>query len=194
MIRISENPPSRYPENRALGDDCGTWWVARVKPRNEKALAWDLYRMGLSYYLPLVTKRSVRRDNGKPRKSIICLFPGYLCIAGSPEIKPCVFRTGRVFKMIEVIDQTRFITEMESVRKACEHAIEVTLHPRLAAGQRVIIAHGPMQGVEGVITELDGPDKVYLNVDMFQRAVKVSMLPEQVRPVDRSWELKIASA
>ena len=75
MLRIEENPPPRWPEERPLEDELGKWWVVRTKSRNEKALAWDLVRLDISYYLPQITRRTVRKDNGKPRKYVVCVLP-----------------------------------------------------------------------------------------------------------------------
>src|SRR3989304_113717 len=113
MLRIDENPPSRWPNERSLLDDRGQWWVIYTKPRNEKALAWDLYRMGIGYYLPLTIKQT-RRGNGKYRKSIVCLFPGYMSVVNYPNYKNELKRTGRVARIIEVEDQDRFVREIEN--------------------------------------------------------------------------------
>ncbi len=191
MLKISENPPQRWPECRALEDDVGKWWVVRVKPRNEKALAWELQRMGVSYYLPLMTKRTIRRDNGKPRKSIICLFPGYISIADYQERRAEIMRSGRVLRPIEVLDQERFVQELKSVRKALESALELELHPCLAAGHEVIITSGPMQGVQGAVAEFN-QRRVYLNVHMFNQAVTVAVDPEQLAQVGNSFDIKSA--
>ena len=184
MKRVLENPAPRWPLNRPLGADQGNWWVARVRPRNEKALAWDLSRMGIGYYLPMVTKRTIRRDNGKPRKSVICLFPGYVSIVDYPEHKGRIFRTGRVLKAIEVIDQGRFVAELENVLKAADFAKEVGLHSQLAQGQTALIVKGPLQGIQGIVTDIDRPRHIYLNVEMFNRAVRVSVSPDEVVPLE----------
>jgi transcriptional antiterminator RfaH len=183
MLRVSENPDPRWPAERSLYDDLGKWWVVRTRPRNEKALAWDLSRIGVGYYLPLMTKRTIRRDTGKPRKSIICLFPGYISVVDYQERRLEVLRTGRVINAMEVVDQAKFVAELESVRKAVEHAREVGLHSRLAVGRKVIITSGPLQGVQGVVLDMDRPKKIYLNVDMFNRAVTVTVSPEQLDPL-----------
>ena len=180
MLRVSDNPPVRWPEERSLFEDLGQWWVARVKPRNEKALAWELLRLGISYYLPMFVKRSLRRDNRKPRKSVICTFPGYLSLAGYPEKKPEILRTGRVLQVIRVGDQEKFVRELEQVRKALQHAREVGMQNRLAVGRRVMILSGPLQGIEGVVTDPQRPNKIYLNVEIFNRAVSVAISPDQL--------------
>lgn len=184
MLKVSDNPPARWPLDRPLIHDLGNWWVARVKPRTEKALAWELARMGVSYYLPMFTRRTIRRDNHKPRKSVICLFPGYISITNYPQVKETIFRTGRLIKVLPVNDQERFASELENIRRAIDHTREIEIHPCLAIGQRVVIAEGPMQGVVGVIADIRDPGKIFLNVEMFNRAVIVKVAPDQLIAAD----------
>jgi len=40
MKRVSENPPARFPA-RTIHEAEGVWWIAKVMPRQEKALAFD---------------------------------------------------------------------------------------------------------------------------------------------------------
>lgn len=194
MLKLSDNPSPRWPLDHPLTEDLGNWWVARVKPRNEKALAWDLSRLGIGYYLPMCTKRTIRRDNGKPRKSIICLFPGYISLTGYQERRTEIFRTGRVFQVIEVIDQDRFVAELENVRKALDYSKQVELQPRLAIGQRVMIVSGLLEGVQGIVTDLNRPQKIHLNVEMFNRAITVTVSPDELAPLEDQLQIKIASA
>jgi len=180
MLRLSDNPVPRWPADRPLAADLGQWWVARVKPRNEKAMARDLARLGVGYCLPLLVHRTIRRDNRKPRKSIICAFPGYISLTHYKERKADILRTGRIIAVLRVSDQEQFVRELEQVRKALDHSREVGLQAGLAVGRRVMIAAGPMQGVEGVITDLSRPQKVFLNVEIFSRAVSVIVSPDQL--------------
>jgi len=184
MLRFSENPAPRWPTDRPLASDLGRWWVARTKPRNEKALAWELSGLGVGYYLPMVIHRTIRRDNGKPRKSVLCAFPGYLSLAGWQERKADILGTGRIIAVLRVSDQERFVRELDQVQKALAHDQELGIQPRLAKGRRVMIISGPMQGVEGVIIDLHRPQKVFLNVEIFNRAVSVTVPLEQLVLLD----------
>jgi transcription antitermination factor NusG len=184
MLRVSDNPIPRWPVDRSLSDDLGNWWVARVKPRTEKALARELREKGIGYCLPMFTKRTIRRDNHKPRKSVIPLFPGYISLTHWPEKRESILRTGRVLRVIRVIDQEKFVGELENIAKALEHAAEISIHPQLVAGKRVTIGQGPMQGVTGVIARVEEPNKIYLNVEMFNRSLAVTVPAELLIPAD----------
>ncbi|HUT52999.1 MAG TPA: transcription termination/antitermination NusG family protein [bacterium] len=180
MLRLSDNPPGRWPLDRPLLDDLGHWCVARVKPRQEKALAHDLVRLGMAYYLPMMTKRTVRRDNGKPRKSVVVLFPGYISVAGNGELRSELMKTGRTAGVIAVADQERFVSELGGVQRALDSNLAADTHP-LMAGQRVRIVAGPLLGQEGVVENCGRPGRrVYINVEMFNRSVAVTVSPEEV--------------
>lgn len=183
MLRLSENPAPRWPPGRSLADDLGHWWVARVKPRNEKALAHELARMEISYYLPLILKRTLRRHSRKIRKSLLCAFPGYLALTRYPERKVDILRTGRVLHVIQVQDQEKFVRELDQVRRALAETTDLTVQSCLVQGRRAVIVSGPLQGVEGVITDLSRPHKIYLNVEIFNRAVAVMVPPDQLLPL-----------
>lgn len=184
MLRVADNPYPRFPVGRPLEEDIGRWWVARVKPRNEKILAKEIARLGIGYYLPMFTKRTIRKDNGKPRKSLLCLFPGYISITDYDTKKDAIFRTGRIINVIRIIDQEKFVRELENIRLALEHTDEIETHPYLVPGERVIIVDGPMKGIEGVIADVRQPDKIFLNIEFFQRSVSVKVSPEQIMPVE----------
>lgn len=47
--------PERFPD-RPLNEAEEHWWVAKVKPRQEKLLAADFFQEGIEYYLPLYVK------------------------------------------------------------------------------------------------------------------------------------------
>jgi transcription antitermination factor NusG len=154
--------------------------VARVKPRHEKALAHDLARIGVGYYLPMMGKRTIRRDNNKPRKSVVCLFPGYISLAGYEEHKPAILRTGRVIRVIPVINQEQFVAELDQVKRALDSAAQVGPHSGLMRGQRVMIVAGPLQGLEGIVADTGRTNVIYLNVEMFSRAVSIKVSPSEV--------------
>ena len=188
MLRVAENPVPRFPIGRPLSQDMGSWWVARVKPRQEKALAWDLARLWVGYYLPMLTKRTRRRDNGKLRKSLVCAFPGYLSVTDYEERKAEILRTGRILNLIKVSGQEQFVRELEQIYQALSHSTELEVQPHLAVGRRVMIASGPMQGLEGIVTDLRRPRKVFLNVEIFNRAVMVMVSPEELVPLEEPRE------
>jgi transcription antitermination factor NusG len=95
-----------------------------------------------------------------------------------------ILRTGKVLKVIPVYDQNKFARELENISQALILVQDLEVHPCLAVGQKVIIAEGPLAGIEGVVNDASQPGRVFLNVEMFNRAVVVKVAPEQLMPVE----------
>ncbi|MCX7933983.1 MAG: hypothetical protein N3A66_01835 [Planctomycetota bacterium] len=175
MLRCSENPPARYPPDRPLEADLGSWRVARVKSRQEKALAHDLMRLEIPYYLPLYEKRVRRRDNRKIRKTILPLFPGYLAFALPGSDRSAIYGTNRVTKIIEVAEQALFVKELAQIKQTLEAGVPVTLISRLQAGQKVRIREGPLQGLEGEVVRQRDVARFIIRVHLFRQAVALEI-------------------
>lgn len=180
VLKYTDNPPARWPDGRALDQDLGDWWVARVRPRNEKVLAWELGARGVSYYLPMLQQTTLRKDNGKCRRSVVCLFSGYVPLVGYIDHRTEILQTGRIINVIAVRDQEGFVRELESVRIALGSSGTIKVHHRLVVGTRAKIVAGPMEGVTGVVLERTGRRTIWLNVRLFQRAIAVGVSPDHV--------------
>jgi len=175
VLRMSDNPIARHPEGRPLDADLGLWAVAHVKSRQEKAFADDLARWGISYYIPLVEKRTRRRDNNKIRKSIKPLFPGYLAFALEQPAWEKLYSTRRVANLLPVADQKQFLAELVQVQTALESDARVELAPTFQPGEPVRVRSGPMMGLQGEVVRFRGETIFIVRVQMFQQAVKVEL-------------------
>lgn len=172
MIPLSKNPPSRYPERSILEAE-HRWWVAKIKSRQEKALAGDLLERKIEYFLPMYTKVTRRNDNNKPRKTILCLFPGYISFCPHKGFEREVFATNRVINLVEVRNQKRFMNQLEQIYLAFNRGI--SLQPidnseEYDIGQEVTVTSGPMYGLRGTIARIQSKHKLILSVEMLGKA------------------------
>lgn len=180
MSESEKTPPSRFPE-RPISAATERWWVAKVKPRMEKQLAFDFIKFGVEYYLPLFKKVTFRPGTNKKRIFIVPLFPGYICFA--QDTPKDIFRTGRVVNIIEIRYQQRFIKELEQVRFALEGGFQVEpIDETFEIETTVEVISGTLRGVRGVIASIKNNRKLVISVEgLGQAAVQVDM--NQVRPV-----------
>lgn len=184
MIRLSENPPTRHPA-RPIHDAAFPWWVAKVKPRQEKALAFDLMEREIEYYLPLVTRVTRRKDNNKPRKSIVCLFPGYISVALPKEDIRFLYTSNRIVNVVEIRNQKRFINQLDQVYHAMD--LGLALEPisdleQFTEGQQVEVEVGPMKGTIGTIAKVRKGNCLILSVEGLGKAA-VAIDASQVKTV-----------
>jgi transcription antitermination factor NusG len=184
MRRVSENPPARSPD-RPIADAPLPWFIAHVKPRQEKALADDCLRLGIEYYLPLAVKITRRRDNNKPRKSVLPLFAGYLSFSGTQEMHAGLYATGHVATIIEIRHQKKFIAELGQIYSLLEKGVLLEPCPSsFTEGEEVSIEAGPLRGVRGIVTTVRDQDRLILTVECLGRAI-TTIDAAMVRPIAR---------
>lgn len=176
LLRLDDNPPIRYPAGRSLAEDLGRWQVAQVKSRQEKKLAKELIKKQISYFLPLYTKRTRRKDNNKIRKSILPLFTGYLAFAGGEEERCQLLAGNRVANTLEVKDQQRFVAELSQIEKMLIKGIQLEVRPdNFKPGKAVLIKSGRLAGIEGEVITRKSKLKLLVRVKMFKKAVTVEL-------------------
>lgn len=163
--------PSRFPE-RPIHAATEKWWIAKVKPRQEKLLAQDFFENGIEYYLPLYIKNTPRTGSKSPRLFQIPLFAGYISFA---QEKPHdIYTSGRVVSIIEVRHQKRFITEMNQIycllqgNAPLSPIIEEQQHS--PPGTPVLITHGPFTGTRGIIHQNSTESEIILSVECLGNA------------------------
>ncbi len=153
MITLTEQIPiSRFPAV-PIEQACCRWWVAKVKPRQEKQLAFDFMKNGVEYYLPLYKKTTIRPGTNKKRLSTVPLFPGYICF--SQDIPKDIFLTGRVVNLIEIKNQKRFVKELSAIYYAfeCGYSVEPVSEP-VMPNTKVEIISGMLRGIQGVVASI----------------------------------------
>jgi transcription antitermination factor NusG len=167
MIQLQDNPPIIWPLKAQLAEVHSAWSVAYCKPRQEKALAADLCRHEVPYFLPMVQRET--SSGGRRRQNLYPLFPSYLFFAGEERERLATLRTERVVRIIEVSkeEQRRFREEIAALETALRHFPDsIELYPRLVPGARVRITSGPMRDVEGVVLQVQNKRKLLLGVSV----------------------------
>lgn len=184
MLRLSGNPPSRFPE-RTISDATGPWWLAKVKPRQEKALAFDFIEHEIEYYLPMYLKVTRRKDNNKPRKSILCLFEGYISFCSPRGFERKVFATNRVVNIIEIQHQSRFISQLEQIYHLIDLGtplVPLSTAEYLIPGTPVKVEYGPLREVVGTVIKYQNSHKLILSVDGLGKAA-LKVPADSVKPI-----------
>ncbi|MDI6774226.1 MAG: transcription termination/antitermination NusG family protein [Verrucomicrobiota bacterium] len=158
------------------------WNALYLKPRTEKKMAERARRLGMEFYLPLrretkiYQRRKVTVD--KP------IFPGYFFVSFDAQGRVSLLKSNIIVRILGPANEAQLLHELAQIRKALE--VDPTLSACLALkkGKRVLIRAGPFLGVEGLVSELKGPVKVLLNVEMIGRAVVVEADRDFLEVVD----------
>ena len=182
MLKLNENPPLSWPEEKSIADFVGTWWVAHTKSRNEKALAWQMQRKNISYFLPMSWK--VSRSKGRTIRSLLPLFTGYLFFCGSEDDRLEVLRTNRVANLIMVKNQTDLISDLGPIEQLLRQGEQLVPHKYIKTGQKCRVIAGPLTDTEGVVVQTPSYTRLILQVDMLGQATSVEISSDMIELIE----------
>lgn len=182
MLKANENPPICYPQDQAITQFNGTWWVVHTRSRNEKALAHDLIIRDINYFLPM--SWSVRKNSQRTTKTLLPLFTGYLFFCGDENQRVEVLKTNRVANLIEVPDSDFFVGELTQIEQALKSGAPLVPHQYIKKGQWVRVVAGPLMGLEGMVIDVKNTTRLLLQIDMLGQAASVEIDLDMVEPID----------
>jgi transcription termination/antitermination protein NusG len=183
MLKEGENPPVGWPQGRSIRQYEGTWWVVHTKSRNEKALAWDLVRKDVSYFLPMRWKTS--RTSDRTIRTLIPLFAGYLFFCGNEDQRVNVLQTNRAAGLISVKDQEKLVHELSQIEFALKSGAVLQPDNYIKEGQLCKVVGGPLAGLRGIVLRSGGSLRLLLQVDMLGQATSVEIDSQFIEPLEK---------
>jgi transcription termination/antitermination protein NusG len=159
------------------------WFALRVRPNYEKPVAAALRGKGFQEFLPLVRTR--RQWSDRVKMMDLPLFPGYLfCRLDLEDRMPLLTTPGFLYlvgvgKNPEPVDES----EIAAIQSVVRSGLPVTPWPSLMVGQRVQLKHGPLRGLEGVLTKIANQHRMFVSVTLLKRSISVEVAPEWIQPI-----------
>ncbi len=157
------------------------WWAVFTRARQEKALARQLYAYNIPFYLPLVPHQHLYR--GRKVKSYLPLFSGYLFMFSNNDQRIAALATNRISRMLPVGDEDRLRRDLLQIHQLIEAKAAMTVEQRIQPGRQVRIKCGAMKGVEGLVIERRGGNRLLVVVDYIQQGVSVAIEDFMVEPI-----------
>jgi transcriptional antiterminator RfaH len=154
-------------------DSARVWRVLHTKPRQEKAIARELARREVPFFLPLVVKRN--RFQGRILKSHLPLFPGYVFLFGTVDEADVASSTYRIANTLEVFDQEQLWHDLAQLRRVLSSNLPVLPEDCFVPGKRVLIRSGPLAGTQGEIVKSASGRRFLVRVNFLQRGASVTI-------------------
>lgn len=171
-----------FPESLLKGtgtDEANTsrskcaWWLAHTRPRQEKVVAAALLARGVSYYLPLLTRKSLTR--GRTRMARVPLFPGYVFVYGDEHERLTALQTNRLITMQHVPDGNLLRAQLKQLAELIAAGIPLTRESRLVPGERVRIKAGPLRDIEGTVLRRNGKTEFLISIDFLHQGASLEI-------------------
>lgn len=181
MLFRAENPAMSYSastgeELLSEADWNRNWRIAYCKPRQEKALARELQKRNVSYFLPMIERVYV--SGGRRRRGLNPLFPSYLFLASRDSDSADLQGITRIVHFLPArnIEQLTLRKELQSL-DACLRGspTDIEVYNHLVTGTRVRITGGALRDWEGVVLDASRPHKVWVGVSSLGRGVVVEV-------------------
>jgi len=157
------------------------WWAVYTKSRQEKSLARQLVGMEVPFYLPLIPR--VANIGGRRVKSLVPLFSGYLFMFASDDERLQALGTDRVAQMWSAPRTSELTCDLQAVQALIESGVPLTTEGQLAAGQRVRVKNGALEGLEGVVLSRRGEDRLLVSVQFLQQGVSIQIKDYLLEPI-----------
>ena len=162
-----------------VGGTEAPWYVCHTRPRCEKKFAALMKAEAFEHYLPLFA--SSRRYPSGTKRFTKPLFPGYVFAKVPAELKARIYQQNLLARAIPVEDVTRFLSQLDDVRKIVSAGVELTVISLLGRGKRVKILGGPLHGLEGLVDDPSNPKGVVISVDVLRQGLLLRVPADQLQ-------------
>jgi transcription antitermination factor NusG len=167
----------------SLGADAQRWFALQVRTRWESSAA--LLLSGKGYQTLLPTYKTRKCWNGRLREINTPLFQGYVfCRFDAQQRLPILVTPG----VIAVVGRGKVPLPVDDGEIAAIQAVEssgfrVEPWPFLELGQKVRIDSYALQGLEGILINFKGNQRIVVSVSLLRRSVALEIDRCCVRPV-----------
>ncbi len=177
-------PPDLWddPTTVRRSSEEAVWWCLHTKPRQEKAIARELRKLSVTFFLPQVIKED-RTPQGRKIRSVIPLFTGYLFLLGDQNDRLSALRGNRLVGVLEVKDQESLERDLRQIQKMLSSGLPVQPEPAVPVGARVKITTGPLTGIEGTVLRRGKRDQFVAVVGFLGRGATVDLQDWQVEQI-----------
>jgi len=162
-----------------------SWYAIQSFPRHEKKVAAELGQKGIKVFLPLVSEKHQWSDR---RVSVDTpLFPGYIFVRITQEQseRVAVLRTAgvRSFVGMRGLGDPIPDKQIEGVQAILSKGVPFSSSGFINVGQRVRIRGGSLEGVEGIVTSVNGDKSLVISVDLIQKSLAIRITGFTIEPI-----------
>ncbi len=167
-----------------LHGDSERWFAVRVKSRCEKVVASIAQNKGFEGFLPLYWTRS--RWSDRMKAIGLPLFPGYVFCRLDPAHRLPLLTIPGVLHLVGIGKTPAAVEDVEiaTIQTAVRSGLVTQPCPFLEIGQRVLLEHGPLAGLGGILVGTSSGHRLIVSVTLLKRSVSVAIERHWVKPGD----------
>lgn len=183
-----------FSEETSLVIEQPGWYAIQTRARHEKRIGAELHLRGIHAFVP--TMDQAHRWSDRTKIVDVPLFSCYVFVrlAASSKQRLEVLKTPGVFRFVSVNGVPAQIPDhqIESIQAVLSNRLPFSTTGFVQIGQRVRICGGALDGVEGVLKQHKGGQKLVISVDLIQQSIELTVegysievvQPQQLKPVE----------
>lgn len=161
------------------------WFAVQTRTRFERNVRDQLEQKRIEHFLPLFSVKHRWSDRFKLVDHV--LFPNYVFVRISAAVdeRIAVLRTIGVTNFVGIRGLGIPIpdAEIRAVQTMLKHGVPFELHSFLNIGQMVRVRGGYLDGVEGILTAINGNESLVISVQLIQKSIALQIRGFCVEPV-----------
>jgi transcription antitermination factor NusG len=159
------------------------WFALQVRARWESSTAVQLSGKGYPTLLP--TYRITRRRSARRREVDAPLFPGYVFCQFDPYKRLPILITPGVIAVVSCgrIPLPVTASEIAAIQMIVSSGVRAEPCPYLELGYRVRVVSGSFEGLEGILIQFKGNQRIVVSISLLRRSVAVEIERSCVTPV-----------
>jgi len=167
--------PANYLEPR--------WYAVHTRSRHEKRVADQLSSKNLDFFLPLY--ESVRRWKDRKVRIEMPLFPGYMFVQIPLRERLRVLEVPGVVKLVSFSGEPVPLpdSDINQLRQGLASKLKAEPHPYLKIGQKVLVKHGPLTGMEGILVRKKDSLRLVISIDLIMRSIAVEIPATDIQTI-----------
>ncbi|MFL6415710.1 MAG: transcription termination/antitermination protein NusG [Bryobacteraceae bacterium] len=148
-----------------------SWYALKVRCGGEVNIMKALELRGYLPYCPMQRQR--RRYSDRMKIVSVPVFPGYLFCQFDVQRKLPILSTPGVDYILGATGPTAIReSEVESIHRMVEAGAQA--EPNFVQGQRVIVVHGALEGIEGVLVrDEQGGGKLVVSITLLNQSASL---------------------
>jgi transcription antitermination factor NusG len=185
VVGVEADSKGVLDDGLKLSTDRLHWFAVQTRSRHEKKAHAELQEKGIQSFLPLFAEK--HRWSDRQRVVDVPLFPQYLFvrIAVSSHERISVLRTNGVVGLVGTKGSGIAIpdAQIERIQRVIDQKIPYNPHLYLNVGKRIRIRGGALDGLEGILTAVNGDQTLVVSVELIQRSLAVRIAGFDIEPV-----------
>lgn len=151
------------------------WIAVYTKSRHEQIVVNELSKKNIESYCPMFKER--RQWSDRKKWVYFPLFRSY--VFANIEIKENIYvlQTIGVNKIVKFQEKISIIPDqvIDNIKNIIEGEYNVEKADYLIKGDEVRVVSGPLKGLDGVVLDLRGANKIIIKIEAIQQAFSVEI-------------------